>query len=162
METSRTRNRLVAALVSAAALLTFVTPAGAVGTGEEGCTPGYWKTHTENWEEFSPSTRLDQTSTTPRLNVFTFPTELAHFGDDTFIEALNYRGGPGLDGATQILMRAAVAAFLNAAHDDMGYPLQRSDIRRDVNAALATLDRDAILSLAAELDRLNNLGCPLN
>jgi hypothetical protein len=32
----------------------------------------------------------------------------------------------------------------------------------DVNAALATGNRDVMLSLAASLDADNNLGCPLH
>ena len=26
--------------------------------GEDGCTPGYWKNHTENWEEYTPDREL--------------------------------------------------------------------------------------------------------
>jgi hypothetical protein len=31
--------------------VTLAGPAQAVNIGNEGCTPGYWKNHTSNWEE---------------------------------------------------------------------------------------------------------------
>lgn len=134
-------------------------PAAAVNTGNEGCTPGYWKNHTTNWEEYSSGTLVG--------SVFDFagtPTAVAAYADTTFEEALRLRGGSGLDGATQILLRAAVAATLNAAHEGLGYPLRRAGqngIFAQVNAALASGDRQTMLDLAKYLDRLNNLGCPL-
>jgi hypothetical protein len=88
---------------------------------------------------------------------------VAAYADATFGEALRLRGGSGLDGATQILLRAAVAATLNAAHEGLGYPLRRRGEDGSfamVNEALASGDREAILELARYLDSLNNLGCP--
>jgi hypothetical protein len=139
--------------------ITLAGPAQAVNIGNEGCTPGYYKNHTNNWEEYSPTTLVS--------SVFNFagtsPAVMA-YADTTFEEALRLRGGTGLDGATQILLRAAVAATLNAAHEGVGYPLRREGedgIFAMVNEALASGDRQTILELAAYLDRLNNLGCPL-
>jgi hypothetical protein len=140
---------LLVAMLTAAGLA--VAPAQAVGTGNEGCTPGYWKNHTENWEEYSPSTTVG--------SVFNVNSTYASL---TFEEALRLRGGPGVDGATRILLRAAVAAVLNAAHDGLGYPLRRGQIITMVNEALASGDRQTILEVKDELDRMNNLGCPLN
>jgi hypothetical protein len=132
--------------------------AGATNIGEEGCTPGYWKNHTENWEEYHAGSLL-------KFN-FTIPANLSSFGDVTFLQALDGGGGPGINGAAKILFRASVAAFLNAAHEGVGYPLRRfSDpghMQDAVNEALASGDRQTMLDLAAELDALNNLGCPLN
>jgi len=54
-----------------------------------------------------------------------------------------------------------VAAWLNAAHERLGYPLRRNEFVAEVNAAIASGDRQTMLDLAAELDSLNNLGCPL-
>jgi len=74
------------------------------------------------------------------------------------------RGGKGISGATTVLLRAAVAAMLNAAYE-LDYPYQRfgSDgLIAQVNAAIASGDRDTILALASRLDIANNLGCPLN
>jgi hypothetical protein len=134
-------------------------PAAAVNIGNEGCTPGYWKNHTTNWEEYSSGTLVG--------SVFDFsgaPSAVAAYADTTFEEALRLKGGSGLDGATQILLRAAVAATLNAAHEGLGYPLRRGGadgIFAQVNAALASGDRQTMLDLARYLDSLNNLGCPL-
>ena len=36
------------------ATLSATTTAQAVGTGHEGCTPGYWKNHTDSWQEAAP------------------------------------------------------------------------------------------------------------
>jgi hypothetical protein len=94
--------------------------------------------------------------------VFTFPAgngpagQVASLGDDTMLEALNYSGGNNLKGAAQILLRAAVAAVLNAAHPDVQYAFTEGDVIADVNAALASLNRDAMLALATELDNANN------
>src|SRR5205085_2323394 len=81
--------------------------------------------------------------------------------DDTLLDALNYQGGSGTTGAAQILLRAAVAALLNAANPHVAYPRTGAAIIADVNAALASGSRSTMLTLAAALDRDNNLGCPL-
>jgi len=138
--------------------LMVVAPAQAVEIGNEGCTPGYWKNHTDNWQEYTVDSKLK--------NNFTLGAFEAKWGDKTFLQALSFKGGTTLDGAFQILMRATVAAFLNAAHEGLGYPLRRfndpGNMQDTVNAALASGDRDTILALAAEYDANNNLGCPLN
>ena len=152
--------RLKALLVLAVALaaIAATVPAGAVNVGEEGCSPGYWKNHTDSWQEYNVNSLLG--------NNFAIPAELAGFGDDTFLEALNYGGGSGLEGAAQILFRATVAAYLNAAHEGVGYPYRRftepGNLEDQVNAALASLDRQTMLDLATRLDEANNLGCPLS
>ncbi len=158
------RSRRIAVLLAAGALSTALTatvgvaPAGATNIGTEGCTPGYWKNHTENWQEYRPTARLGR--------LFTLPPELAKNSDVTMLQALQGGGGPGLDGAAKILFRAAAAAYLNAAHEGVGYPYRRFkepfDISAQVNAALASLDRDTMLDLATTLDNANNLGCPLS
>lgn len=152
------RRRLALAGVSVALGVTVLSaPAGASNIGNEGCTPGYWKNHTENWEEYSP----DQTVG----SVFALPPSLAMYADVTLEEALAFRGGPGAEGGARILLRAATAAFLNAAHEGLGYPYRRyddpGDIGPKITEALASGDRATMLSLAAWLDEANNLGCPL-
>jgi hypothetical protein len=62
--------------------------------------------------------------------------------------------------AAEILLRQAVAAELNAA-SAFGYPLHQVAVINEVNAALATCDRTAILNEAERLDQFNNLRCPL-
>ena len=149
-----------AAVLVALCVTAFVGTSAAVAEniGNEGCTPGYWKNHTDNWQEYTPNSQIG-------FN-WTLPPELSEFSTVTFLEALNFGGGPGIEGAAQILFRAAVAANLNAAHEGVGYPYRRfqepGNLQEQINAALASLDRETMLNLAAELDRANNLGCPLN
>ena len=156
---------LVLAAVAGPAL-----PAIAVGVGSEGCTPGYWKNHEDSWEEYRPDQTLKFTAVSrPGYrddHFFVWPATLSSFETMTMRDALRLGGGPGLVGATNVLMRATAAAYLNAAHDSVGYPYRRFDepdaIRRDVANALQSQDRATILALAGRLDAANNLGCPLN
>ena len=143
----------------------LVGPASATNIGDQGCTPGYWKNHTSSWQEYQPTSLL-QSASFPDGKAFELGAFTAKWGNATFKDALSFKGGPGLDGAFQILMRASAAAFLNAAHEGLGYPLRRfrepGTMQDSVNAALGSGDRDAMLALATELDGYNNLGCPLN
>ncbi len=146
----------IAALITAFGL-SVAAPAFATNIGNEGCTPGYWKNHTDNWEEYRPSQTLE--------SVFDVPNAYG-YDNVTLEQALAFRGGSGADGAARILLRAATAAVLNAAHEGIGYPYRRNvepfRIIATVNAALASVDRQQMLDLAATLDAANNLGCPLN
>jgi hypothetical protein len=115
--------------------------------GDEGCTPGYWKNHTDSWRGYSTSTTL--------TSVFG-----ANALAGTLLDGLGFGGGAGVVGAKRILLRAASAALLNAAHSNVNYPPQ--DVIALVTSALNVGSRDAMLSLASSLDNDNNLGCPLN
>jgi hypothetical protein len=156
--------RLVTLLVSALIVTlmgTATVPAHAEIIGREGCTPGYWKNHTDNWEETTPDASFSSTFSDGTTGVL---------GGLTLEQALAGGGGSGLAGAELILARAATAAFLNAAHEGLGYPWRRDAVGLDgrpplvatVIAALESGDRARILALAARLDADNNLGCPLS
>jgi hypothetical protein len=123
--------------------------------GNQGCTPGYWKQpqHLDSWVGYTP----DQTVG----SVFSVGGAL---GSMTLLEALDVSGGGGntLTGASRTLLRAAVAALLNASSNGVNYPISTAKIISDVNAALASGDRKTILTLAGTLDGYNNLGCPLD
>jgi hypothetical protein len=123
--------------------------------GGEGCTPGYWKNHLGSWGPtgYSPSQRLD--------TVFS-AGGLGSLGSDTLLQALNYGGGSSLTAAKQILLRAAVASLLNAAHPDVDFGASPATVIAAVNAALSSADRTTILNLASDLDARNNAGCPLS
>jgi hypothetical protein len=124
---------------------------------KEGCTPGYWKQeHHQPWTGtgYSPSQTLS--------SVFTIPSSLSSFAGWTLDRALDGGGGSGLSGAAQILFRAAVAALLNAAHPNVDYGFSAAAVISTTNSALASGSRTDILNQAAEWDRFNNLGCPLN
>jgi hypothetical protein len=165
----------VATLTAGSAL---TAPASATQVGGDGCTPGYWKNHTESWQEYRTTDTLGG-DIDPRPNggdkrfALSADPAFAKYGDTTFAQALALKGGPGLDGAFQVLMRATTAAFLNAAYDDKGddpawdgYPYRRfaepGDILGMVNGALESRDRTTMLAVATMLDDANNLGCPLN
>ena len=152
---------VLVALVAVIATMTVAPTAHAVGTGQEGCTPGYWKNHTDSWQEAAPGDLFGSAYTSARANVAGL----------TLHEALQGGGGSGADGAAKILARAATAAWLNAAHDDVGYPWRRvgpgeggrRGLVATVNAAYASGSRATMLDLATRLDNDNNLAeCPLN
>lgn len=124
-------------------------------TGDEGCTPGYWKNHTGSWagSGYSPGQTAGSV-----FSLGGFPS----LASQTLLQTLQGGGGSGTTGAAKILLRAAVAALLNAAHAGVEYPRTTTAIIADVNAALASNNRNTMLALATALDDDNNLGCPLN
>ena len=132
-----------------------------------GCTPGFWKQpayRNEVWTDddvYGPSDLVS--------DVFELAVDEGGRGRNgvdfttmTLLEALDGGGGPGVAGAQQILLRAATAGLLNIQHEDVNYPKTAPQLISEVNAALATEDREQILSLAYELDELNNEGCSIN
>ena len=125
-------------------------------TGDEGCTPGYWKNHEDSWagSGYSPG----QTAGSVFSGAAAFPSLAAK----TLLQTLQGSGGPGLEGAAKILLRAATAALLNAAHSGVDYPRTTAEILADTNAALTSGNRNSMLNLATGLDDDNNGGCPLN
>jgi len=125
-----------------------------------GCTPGYWKQdqHFDSWPSgVTPSQYLKQyfTGTIP----LTFGGK--SLGNIKLLDGLKMKGGSGLEGARQILMRAAVAAYLNSLKN-FNYQFSTSEVVNMVNTALASSSRDLIILTAAKLDLANNAGCPLN
>jgi hypothetical protein len=123
--------------------------------GSNGCTPGYWKNHLDSWGPtgYSPDDTL--------ASVFN-PAVLGSLGSDTLLEALSYAGGPGVDGAKRILLRAAVASVLNASHPDVDFGPSAAVVIGATNFALASNVREGILDIASQLDARNNAGCFLS
>lgn len=157
MDKGKTRFLIPFAVV-AMLLTALVAPAAATTIGDdEGCTPGFWKNHVEDWEEYSPDDLFGDV----------FGVEY----DKEFIDALQGGGGKGIAGAQKILARAATAALLNAAHESLGYPLRRHPYWSDgehhdgifiwVQDAWASGKRRKMLRLASWLDDINNMHCPL-
>lgn len=124
--------------------------------GDDGCSLGYWKNHAEDWPPtgYSP----DQ----PVQDVFGEAAAYPGIGSATLMEALKFGGGRGVDGGARILLKQAVASLLNAAHPDVMFPRTEAEVRSDVDAALASGDRDTMTTLAGDLDDDNNLGCPFD
>jgi hypothetical protein len=124
--------------------------------GDQGCTPGYWKNHTDSWPAagYSPSQSIQ--------SVFASAAAYPAIGSASLLDGLGFSGGSGVEGGARNLMRAAVAALLDSSHPGVSYPRTPAAVISSVDAALATGDRDSMLSLASSLDADNNLGCPLN
>jgi hypothetical protein len=95
-------------------------------------------------------------------DTFIVPGNVSTLSGATLREALAFGGGPGVLGAARILLRAGVAAMLNAGHPSLDYPSTRFQVRQAINGALASNDRATMLARAAALDADNNLSCPLN
>jgi len=111
-------------------------------TGLQGCTPGYWKNHTDSWP--SPYAAGDDFDATFGVNAFN--------PNITLLGAAKLGGG-GLNK----LARHAVAALLSSASID--YPQSTADV---IAAVAAAISSGAYEPLATQLDTWNNLGCPLN
>jgi hypothetical protein len=135
-------------LVGIVLLLTLAF-VGVASACEYGCTPGYWKNHPDAWPCLNPDSIM-------------VPPDTDLNGDgqaDTFMDALNYKGGSGDIGAERILLRAGVAAYLNeCAFRSEEFPNDWQD------EFFGYLDdpagqRDNMLGLADYLDSLNNGVC---
>jgi hypothetical protein len=172
----------VAAALALSGGMVMAAPASAnTGGNTEGCTPGFWKNHTD-WKSYddnasetaddnSPETTLSVMLRSPDGNgaPYTFPTVYGDLGEVTMLAALSQGGGSSLRGAANNLMRHAVAAYLNA---DAGidYPYRRYTQGVNGEAPLVVLIQDAlnseerreILSLKNDLAAANELGCPLS
>jgi hypothetical protein len=147
---------IVTATTPSLGTITDQDPSHYLGIAPTGCTPGYWKNHPDAW----PPTGYSLVQLVD--SVFAAAAAYPGIGSSTLLEALDFGGGPGVDGAARILLRAAVAALLNASHPGVTYPMTEAQVIASVDAALASGDRDTMLILASALDADNNLGCPLN
>ena len=139
--------RRVAAMTIAAALLLPVIGVAPVAACDQGCTPGYWKNHTDMWGNYSPNDTLIQVGF----------VDAGSYAGVKMIDALQYAGGPGVDGATRIMLRAAVASLLNGT---LTGGLATNITLLNANDALRSGNRDFILSVATFFDGMNNLYCP--
>ena len=134
----------------------------------EGCTPGFWKNHTDQWMGFTPEMTLgfvfEQYWLDPDQSpgpYWVWPAELMDLYDDPLFVALEYKGGPDLYGGARIMFRHAVAALLNAAHPDVD-ALDVYTVIRGTRIALSSLSRDRMLMKAGAFEFFNELGCPLS
>jgi hypothetical protein len=124
--------------------------------GKQGCSPGYWKNHSDSWTA-TPYTTFQSVQ-----SVFSAASGYPSLGSATLLGSLSFQGGSDLNGAAGNLLRAATAALLNASHPQVNFPRTAAGVISDVNAALNSRDRNTILSLASALDADDNLTCPLN
>ncbi|MBI2829954.1 MAG: DUF11 domain-containing protein, partial [Chloroflexi bacterium] len=129
----------------------------------EGLTPGFWKNNaskknSSQWvfTAYTPDQKINTVFTGTLSEPYT------QLGNKTLLQGLSFQGGENLKGAAEILLRAAIAAVLNATHPEIDYPLTDAQVKDMVNAALASQDRATILALASLLDSFNNLGADLS
>jgi hypothetical protein len=148
------------ALVAVGAVVALAALAGPVAahvdtpTGNEGCTPGFWKNNLVAWESTAPNVYLPST-----VIGTVFTSAHAPFASMTFLEALGINGGP-MEGK---LLRQSVAALLGTVHFDVAFPIgNETQLITMVNAALASNSAGTMEDLKDTLDGWNNLGCPLS
>jgi hypothetical protein len=121
----------------------------------EACSPGFWSNNGVRVGVWPAGYAPDDA-------VSTLFAASGHLGSTALLDAL--RGYPQsrgpkntVDGAREILLRSAVAAVLNeAAFGDLYPAASVAALQAEVNAALASSDRAAILDLASQLDDWNN------
>lgn len=126
----------------------------------EGATPGFWKNKgvKVGWPEpYTIDMTLEDAGFIIPGGAMMDNPRRPVYSDDTLLDALNFKGGEGLSGMAQTLLRAAVAAVLNAAHDEISYPLTVTDIIDEVNTLL-TEDSSSMEDFKDILDMYNNNG----
>lgn len=147
----RFRALFVVAAVAATGLIA-AAPSGAwTDNPTQGCTPGYWKNHTDAWVTYTPTQTVDSvfTGADPSL------------GSATLLDALKFKGGPDLVGKEEILLRAATAGLLNTTAG-IDYGVHAANMIKATNAALASGLEKRIIRFATKVDTRNNLTCPLS
>lgn len=148
----RTARLIGLALVVIIAALMVPAPTVANPRGNNGCTEGYWRNHFKKW----PTGYLP---TTP-VKVY-FHAAGTYVGTTaTLLDAMHFVGGRGVEGAARALLRVGVPALLNAASGF--YPYSVAEVRFQIDAALASGDRDTMLHWASVANAANKLGCPLD
>ena len=105
---------------------------------DEGCTPGFWKNHEEQWP-------IDSGMLFDAVFDDAFPLS-------TMFDVANLKGGQ-----LKALGRHAVAAYLNTVKP-IDYPLTTTEVVDLFNVAFASGDYNATKDL---FDQYNNLVCPL-
>ena len=121
-----------------------------------GLTPGFWFNNIDKHKGGALPSGLSGSYPVAIAGVSGFTTL---GGDATTIkEALFSSAG----GGEQALMRHAVAAYLNAMHPLVFYPISAAQVSGAVNASLQIADPVTVELLKDQLDVYNNLGCALN
>jgi hypothetical protein len=124
-----------------------------------GCAQGYWKQakHFDNWGcGLTPNTLV--------TNVFDVPACVnSEYTGATLLAGLTAFPGnrATIQGSAEILIQQAITGLLNACAVS-GYPLGYAQIVADTNSALATCDRNTIVTEANRLESLNEGVCPLH
>ena len=111
--------------------------------GDEGCTPGFWKNHTEDWDVYVPGQTV--------MSVFSeAPDSVANL---TLLKGLKNGGGQ-----EEALTRHAIAALLGAANDEVDYPLTVQQVIDMVNAAFASGDFESTKDVLERFNKAETRG----
>jgi hypothetical protein len=122
-----------------------------------GCTEAFWRD--------SPAAVWGPTGTKPGERVVDLFTEARTYnllGTSTLQAALRFQREGGLLGAAKAVVRAGVAAYLNAGHPKLEYPLTRTQVITQVDTALRSVDPETMFAVARGLEEHNGVGCPLD
>lgn len=126
-------------------------------TGNEGCTPGYWKQehHFGSWAPSVPT----GASATKFFDVFTVCDQAGNNcsyqglpADLTLLQALGLNGG-----GFNALARHAAAAYLNASSTSVAYSIKQMDLVMNVIKAFKTGNS----GYKSKLETANEQNCPL-
>ena len=125
-----------------------------VCSSNEGCTPGYWRSHLESWEELgiSPETKFGEMFGLLESETITINLYPNRIFDPTLEEAVNAKGG-GLNA----LVRHSVAALLNS-QSAINYPLTSEQVVLSFYEAYSSQNYEDTKNMLTEL---NENGCPL-
>jgi hypothetical protein len=129
---------------------------GFITGGNEGCSHGYWKNHSGSWPATGYSTGQTVSS------VFSQASLYPSIASVTLMDSLSFSGGPTVTDAARNMLKQATGSLLNSAHAGVDFPWQTAQLISEVNAALASMNSNTLLSLANALEHDNTLGCPLN
>ncbi|HKJ71543.1 MAG TPA: hypothetical protein VKA55_07300 [Gammaproteobacteria bacterium] len=131
----------------------------------EGCSPGFWVTHSDLWHpEFSPDLLFSDVfgvDAFPGLSLFAVISR-TDFGLGGFASRCGMQGH-GEHNAKNLLLSLgfqAVAALQNAANA-VRYELTVADVQRSFLLAYQSCSLERMEETKDALDRLNNRYCPL-
>ena len=123
--------------------------------GNEGLTPGFWKTHSRYGP--APLKGWPETGFDPDDNYEAIFIGADVPGDPTLLEALNTGGG-----RINALLRHSTAALLNAANPNIEYNLDVDEVIAATVAAINSGDATQIEDLKDQFDTWNNQGADLS
>jgi len=131
----------------------------------QGCTPGFWKNHTDQWYIYSPNQTVGSVFT-----MWPWHSDYDFLKGLTLMEALQKKGSgawlaPGIkykphQKAARILLRQAVAALLNAAHPSIDY-YTPEEVINYTDTRLHYTNATSIEEQKNEFRRYNELGSPI-
>jgi len=119
----------------------------------EGCTPGFWKNHLEEWQSttFSPNDDFKQVFGLIESEVIQIKFHKEMIDNPTLEQAINALGG-----GINALARHATAALLNS-QSGINYPLTSEQVILNFHNAFSSGEFETTKDM---FDQFNELGCP--